>query len=257
MRRGLGPDDVCVRWLETGKIAPADWPRLEAMLDDAERERARRCHFERDRQTYIAAHALVRATLSRFADRAPAEWRFTHNGYGKPEAVRLAQEPDLRVNLSHTRGLAAVAVTLGRDIGIDVEWMERRNLTRELGLSIFAGPECEAVARCREEDLCDTLFAFWTLKEAYIKAVGKGLAIPLDAFAFTLDPLRIDFFEPLVDDPADWFFQRHRPTAEHALALAIRHPGSRLDVAMEQASVGDLLAAAGQPPSGPGRISRR
>jgi 4'-phosphopantetheinyl transferase len=244
----LGPTEVCVRWLETASIAAEDWPGLAALLDDTERERAARFVFERDRQTYIAAHALVRVTLSRFVDRAPQEWRFTRNGYGKPEAVLPAQEPRLRMNLSHTRGLAAVAVTLGRDIGIDVEWMERRNLTRELGLSIFSGPECEAVARCGEEDLDETLFAFWTLKEAYIKAVGKGLAIPLDAFAFTLDPLSISFFPPLDDDPGDWLFQRHRPTGEHALALAIRHAGSPPRVAMEPVSVGDLLKAAAQLP---------
>jgi 4'-phosphopantetheinyl transferase len=248
VKQVLGPDDVCVRWLETGGISAADWPRLEALLDDPERARARRFHFERDRQTYIAAHALVRTTLSGFVDRAPADWRFIHNGYGKPEAVMQSREPALRVNLSHTRGLVAVTVTLGRDIGIDVEWMERGNLTRELGLSIFAAPECEAVAVCREEDLGDTLFAFWTLKEAYIKAVGKGLAIPLDAFAFTLDPLSISFFPPLDDDPAAWSFQRHRPTPEHALALAIRHPGVGLEVAMEKACLDDLLRAGDQPP---------
>lgn len=240
MGRDLAANEVLVRWLETERIPDAHWSRLEALLDDAERARAQRFHFSHDRQTYIAAHALLRSTLSTFADRAPASWRFTINRHGKPEAVLRADEPRLRANLSHTRGLVAVAVALESDIGIDVEWMQRGNLTRELGLEIFAAAECEAIAACEEEVLSETLFAFWTLKEAYIKAVGEGLSIPLDSFAFSLDPLSIAIPAQAGDDPAQWFFQRSRPTPMHAMALAIRRPIPP-NVLVEQAVACDLI----------------
>jgi 4'-phosphopantetheinyl transferase len=184
----------------------------------------------------------MRSTLSTLADRAPADWRFTTNHHGKPEAVLQDGEPHLRINLSHTRGLVAVAVALESDIGIDVEWMRRGNLTRELGLEIFAPAECAVIRASDEEELEERLFAFWTLKEAYIKAVGEGLSIRLDSFAFSLVPLAIAFPGSAKDDPAQWFFQRFCPTPDHAMALAIRRP-LRPSVIVEQVAASDLPGA--------------
>jgi 4'-phosphopantetheinyl transferase len=242
VRRDLAADEVLVRWLETEQVPDADWPHLEALLDDAERARAQRFRFAHDRQSHVAAHALVRSTLSTLADRAPASWRFATNRHGKPEAVLREGEPRLRVNLSHSRGLVAVAVALESDIGIDVEWMRRGNLTRELGLEVFAPAECEAIGACGAEELDETLFAFWTLKEAYVKAVGEGFSIRLDSFAFSLDPLAIAFSNPLADDPSEWCFRRFCPTPDHAMALAVRR-ATAPEILVERVVARDLLRA--------------
>jgi 4'-phosphopantetheinyl transferase len=245
----LEEDTVAVFWLSTDLIGPADWPRLASLLDEAERARAARFHFERDRQVFIAGHALLRATLSRLAERAPQDWRFTVDGYGKPEAILRPGEPRLRVNLSHTRGLAAVAATLERDVGVDVEWLERGGSTLEIADRFFAPAECAQLAAVPPERAEPTFFAFWTLKEAYIKAVGQGLSLPLDAFAFELDeagqPLGIGFVPPIHDEPSHWLFRRFRPGPSHALALAVRDPSpARLKVSAAPADLAALLALA-------------
>lgn len=234
-------DIVDIRWLEVVPIAAADWPRLETLLDAEERARAARFRFEHDRQSYIAAHALLRAMLSERLPVAPADWRFTVNPQGKPEVVTAPGEPRLRVNLSHTRGLVAAALTVDHDVGIDVEWRARDGLTLELADRFFAPAEVTALEALPAERLNDGLFAFWTLKEAYIKAVGLGLSIPLDSFAFTLEPLAIGF-APGRETPGPWLFHRFRPTDSHAMALALRHPEpSRVSVTARPTDAAALL----------------
>lgn len=252
VRDGVMRGSATVRWIATDDVSNNDWPALAALLDEAERVRADRFHFIHDRQSYIAAHALARATLSTVVDRAPVDWRFETNQFGKPEAVLQARDPPIRFSLSHSRGLAAVAVTLVEDIGIDVEWMKRGNLTRELALDIFAPAECRIIEECAEDDLDETLFAFWTLKEAYVKAVGKGLSIPLESFAFKLEPVSIsvssdgaqDRAQPH-EDRARWHFERFRPTAAHVMAVALRCcEAGASSIAIEQAAPRDLLRRA-------------
>lgn len=215
---------VVVRWLALDGIVPEQWPRLEALLDDAERARAKRYAFERDRLVYIAAHALGRHLLSEWAGGAPQDWRFTIGQHGKPEVAAMPGLPRLRLNLSHTNGLAAAVLTEEHDVGIDVEWLDRKAPTMDLARRFFAPAECAHLASMPEQEFVETFLAFWTLKEAYVKAIGKGLAQPLDSFAFTLEPPSIRFVDRLADDPARWLFRRFRPGEHHLLALALRHP---------------------------------
>ncbi len=248
----LGDDTVLLRWLATERIGEAEWPRLAALLDDAERARAARFHFERDRRVFTAAHALLRATLSDFAEVAPRDWRFSIGEKGKPEAILRAGDAPLRANISHTRGLAAVALTLDRPVGVDVEWVKRDSATLEIAERFFAPDECAQLFARPADQAEDTFFAFWTLKEAYIKAVGLGLSLPLDAFAFSLDaagePRGIAFTPRIEDDPACWRFQRFRCGEEHVMALAVSDPEpQRLAVVTEAVDPAALLARAEAP----------
>lgn len=252
----MAGDVVTLWWLEVEHVAAADWTRLEALLDDSERERARRFHFERDRLSYIAAHALGRGLLSAWAGGEPSAWRFTIGGHGKPEVLVPPGAPQLRLNLSHTRGLAAAVLTEDHDIGIDVEWLERQPASADLARRFFAPAECAQLAAVPPSQANQTFLSFWTLKEAYIKAIGKGLAQPLDSFAFTLDPLAIRFEVGLDDDPACWRFQRFRPTSSHVMALALHHPQPHGVTVTASAMDADRLCR--QPEAmGPGSISRR
>lgn len=226
----LPPGHAMVWWLPVPG-ADADWRRLERCLNGEERERAARFRFDADRHAYIAAHALVRALLSTCDGAvAPAAWRFTATGHGRPEiAADLAGTPPLRVNLSHTRRLVAAAVCRGHDVGIDTEDATRGTLTMDLAAHFFAPAEVAQLQAMPAAVRRDALYGFWTCKEAYIKAVGLGLSLPLDSFFFTLDPATLEprtigFAPGGGDDPGGWLFRRLLPLPGHPLALALRHP---------------------------------
>lgn len=206
---------------------PAVLARCAAVLDASETARWQRYHFERDRHLFLVAHGLLRHTLSRYADVPPERWRFTLGAHGRPE---LAEPPpgsdvpsDLRFNLSHTQGLVAVLVNRGLDCGVDVEVVGREVDVPSLARHSFHAVECADVMAQAPSERQARFFAYWTLKEAYIKARGMGLALPLGAFAMRLgESVSVAFEPPLEDDAAHWQFQLLRPTAQHQLALAIK-----------------------------------
>ena len=231
-----------VWWMAVDTVEMAQWPRLAALLDEAERSRAEHFHFDHDRHAYVAAHALGRVLLSSWGGGTPQDWHFAIGDHGKPEVVVPAGAPRLRLNLSHTRGLAAAALTVDHDIGLDVEWLDGRTDGLEVARHFFAADECAQLEQAPPGLATETFLAFWTLKEAYVKAIGKGLAQPLDGFAFTLDPPAIRFDGTPGDDPARWRFHRFRPGPRHVMAVALGL--ARADEVKVEAmarSAGDLL----------------
>lgn len=245
-----------VRWLALDAVAAELWGDLASLIEDTERERAARFYFERDRQAYIAAHALARTMLSAEAPRPPADWRFTANDHGRPEVIRDPGVPPLRFNISHTHGLVAVGMTLEHDVGIDVEAIDPKRLNIDLAERFFAPAEVDLLRATSAEALTDHLFAIWTLKEACIKAMGRGLSVPLDAFALELDPLGVQFAETLGENPAHWLLRRLAPTPAHTLALALRHPEpATVRIGAAAIAAPDLLALAAQ--AGAGQMVRR
>jgi 4'-phosphopantetheinyl transferase len=204
-----------------------------ALMSAEERERMARLIFERDRRRFLMTRALVRTMLSRYTHVPPAEWKFIENVHGRPEILdRPAGVPDLRFNISHTDGLIACAVTIGREVGVDVEHVGRR-VTHDVAGRFFAPKEVEDLAKLPEDEQRRVFFDYWTLKEAYIKARGFGLALPLADFAFTLAPPappRISFEPTLDDDPETWQFTQDWPTPQHRLGLAVRRERADLPV---------------------------
>lgn len=216
-------DTVALRWLATADVAADQWPALAALLDDAERERAGQFHVEADRQSYIAAHALLRRMLSDRLPVAPSDWQFTLNPQGKPEAVLPPEAPAWRLNLSHTRGMVAVALAIGHEVGVDVERRCRHGLSLDLAHQFFAPDEVAMLHSLPAEELDDGLIETWTLKEAVIKAMGLGLSMSLQAFSVRRDRLDVTF-APAASPEDGWLLRRMTPAPDYALALALRHP---------------------------------
>lgn len=258
----VGADRAVVWWLALDGLGEGDWPRLRALLSEEELARADRFHFDRDRLVYTAAHALCRGLLSAATGAPSRDWRFSIGSHGKPEVLVPSGNPRLRVNISHTRGLAAVALVVEHDIGIDVEWLDRQPHVDELAERMFAEQERQQLAAIPDAERTEAFLRFWTLKEAYVKAIGKGLSQPLDAFFFELDRPGIHFADPTADDPALWHFDQLRTGPEHLLALAVRHPApARLSVEAGPAPLPYLLRLAAEVAASdgaePGRMSRR
>jgi len=225
-------------------IAPADVARLATLLTADERGRGRRFVRPRDRDAFVLTRALVRTTLSRYGPTAPADWRFMTNAHQCPSVVESqAGAPHLHFNVSHTDGLVVVAVARGHRVGVDVEAVSRPVL-EDVPERHFAPSEVAALRARPAADQPRMFFDYWTLKEAYIKARGLGLAIPLDRFAFTLpaDGCPTITFAPGFDDRAErWQFWQAWPTPRHRLALAVERDGADLPVTLRQLPVADLL----------------
>lgn len=180
---------VEVSFIDVAAIAADEWPRLSALLDESEAARASRFVFDSDRRAYIAAHALLRARLSARANSiAPADWRFGVTPHGKPFLLSPPQA-GVDVSLSHTRGMAAVAIAAGLHVGVDVESVLRPRDALRVAERFFAPQEAALVRE--QSDLVlqsEVFFALWTLKEAVVKADGRGLARGLDSFVVSLSP---------------------------------------------------------------------
>lgn len=196
------------------------------ILDPQERDRHGRFHFAKHRHQYLVAHALVRCCLSYYAALAPEAWRFQTNAYGRPEVDPSCGQdlPPLRFNLSHTDGLVACAVTRWRDIGVDVEATQRGGALLEIAERYFAPDEFADLKQLPLAAQVDRFFDYWTLKEAYIKARGMGLALSLQHFSYQLRQSRIRIrFSPAIADRAEgWQFLLLAPDPSYRAALAVR-----------------------------------
>jgi 4'-phosphopantetheinyl transferase len=221
----LERDGVLVRYAWTaGLEQPERLARGLAVLSDDERARATRFHFERDRNSYVLAHALARTLLGRLTGVEPRALRFALGPHGRPELEWPASSPRLRFNISHTHGLVACALALEHDIGVDVEHVERRLEIGRVAPSVFSPDERRALATLEGEALRTRFFQLWTLKEAYIKARGMGLALPLREITFQLDGREqpaLALGLALGDSAERWWLDV-RPLGDcHMLALAL------------------------------------
>jgi 4'-phosphopantetheinyl transferase len=231
MPRRLAPGDVHVWRRVTGALEAHEVVALAGQLSPDERFKCERFRFERDRRDYAAAHALLRRALSHYADRPPESWRFEQAPGGKPRLACDGRAPCLSFNLSHTRGLVACAISGGAEVGIDVERADR--YSRDVAERFFSAHENDRLGRCGSDALRARRFAeLWTLKEAYVKAIGAGLSHPLQEIEFDVsDSGAIRFRPPESVDPRGWTFTLAAPTPDHCLAVAVRHePADRATI---------------------------
>jgi len=207
------PDDGVAVWL----AAPR--PELEVAVEPwlSEPERARRDAFLHAgaRGQFLTGRWLLRGVVGPLSGVAPAALVVRESERG---ALAVASDGGWYVNLSHTDGLVALAVS-ATPVGVDVEDRHRVGRTVELADRFFAPSEARALRALPADRQRDRFFDLWTLKEAYIKARGLGLAIPLASFAFDLDAPTLGFGTETEPDAARWQFARLDPTPRHRLAV--------------------------------------
>lgn len=197
----------------------------DQLLNDAERTRERRFHFERDRRQFVITRALVRNVLSRYVAIAEADWQFTPGSHGRPQIVQ-AQAAHLCFNLSHTRGLIVLTVANRMPLGVDTENIQERAAPLDIAESFFSRREAEALAALPPALQPERFFHYWTLKESYIKAREQGLSLPLTKFGLALDlPGQIEpWFEPTIEpNPHGWQFWLLQAGSQHVAALCAQN----------------------------------
>jgi len=185
------------------------------------------------RHQYLVSHAFVRTTLSHYADVDPRHWQFRFSAHGKPSIASPTGLP-WEFNLSHTRGLAVCAVSREHVVGVDTELRTARHDCIGLARRYFHPAESAVLEGLASGPQLEAFFQYWTLKEAYLKAHGAGLSIPLDSFGFSLAPGRAPqlFLVPdSADQASQWQFAQLRLNAGYEIAIAVQlPPGGTLQV---------------------------
>jgi len=221
----LGSAEAHVWWVLTDEVRGEALEACRALLGPEERERHRRLALPEVQHDYLVAHALLRLALSRHAAVEPPAWVFATDRHGRPELAGPAGHPPLRFNLSHTRGLAACVCALDREVGVDVERVEAGAITAALLEATLSAAEATALGALPPQARPRRFFELWTLKEAYLKARGLGIGVPLDRISLGLEtPGHIELgLDPVLEDAAaSWQLTLARPGAEHQLAAAVR-----------------------------------
>ncbi|MFB3778957.1 MAG: 4'-phosphopantetheinyl transferase superfamily protein [Bryobacteraceae bacterium] len=202
--------------------------RLRETLSPDELDRAARLRVPQVQLRFTAGRAILRDILSRYLCCTPSAISFGYREHGKPFLLPIPGGERLRFNLSHSNGLALYAVSLAAEIGIDLEQVRQDRDHEKLARRFFAPQEAEALRALPPEQRVAAFFDGWTRKEAYLKARGEGLAIPLASFEVSLDPGRPAELLSVQDDPGEterWSLLALDPGAGFAAALAVEgHP---------------------------------
>jgi 4'-phosphopantetheinyl transferase len=183
----LGRDEVHV-WLASLRVSPEALKELELFLSPGERARANRFRNPRDRGHFVAAHGIAREILGRYAGMEPRGLRFETDRSGKPALGRTSGGKSLAFSMSHSGTAALYGVARDRNVGVDIELIDPSLVDEDVSKRLLSSPERAALDVLPPAARANTLFRFWTLKEAYLKARGDGLAIPPSAIDVSAAP---------------------------------------------------------------------
>lgn len=193
---GTGSGTVDVWWARL-VLPQSQLSRLSGCLDEAEQARAGRFHFQRDRARFVASRAVVRHILAGYLGTAPGEIRFGYGMQGKPF---LLDRRDLHFNVSHAEDVLVAGVAQGRELGIDVERMFSEAVMEEVSGRVLSKPERGLFEGLDAGERREWFVRLWTRKEAYIKADGRGMSLPLDRIDVSTFPNRVRLLTDGLDD---------------------------------------------------------
>lgn len=208
-------------------VAPHLLAAYDAMMSPEEAARRDRFRFERHRHQFLVARALLRNTLSLYRpDIDPATWRFETNAYGRPR-VAGAGAGELDFNLSHTEGRIVLAVCRTPSPGVDIERLDRKDPFTDIAGQFFAEAEARGLSALPSAKQRRRFFHIWTLKEAYIKACGRGLSIPLKDFSihFPEEGGPCIHFAKGEDHQSRWQLWSLSAGEDYALSMALADAG--------------------------------
>ncbi len=205
-------------WRVALEMDPSYLEKLQETLAPDEKARAAQFHFPKDRRHFIAARGALRDILARYLHQEPAHLQFRYGAAGKPALTGSSEGRDLHFNLSHSDELALYAVTRAGEIGIDVERIRPEVIEERVAERFFSAQEVSALRGLPKCFQPEAFFNCWTRKEAYVKARGDGLRIPLDSFDVSLIPGAPAAF--LRGAESRWSLQALLPGPDYAAAVA-------------------------------------
>jgi len=193
-------------------------------LSEDEITRANRFRFEQDRNHFVVARGVLRDILSRYLQQPPDTFEFETNAYGKPMLLKPVNGRNLNFNVSHSGAYALYAVIYDRQIGIDIEQIRHDFGGEEIARRFFSPHEVDSLLSLSTTQQNQAFFACWTRKEAFIKAKGKGLSIPLDQFDVELrptEPVRLLETKWDTEETSRWSLKSLFVAKDYAAAIAV------------------------------------
>src|SRR6266545_3985944 len=225
----LADNEVHV-WRAQLELASSQAQWLSGILTDDELDRANRFSFEIDRQRFIAARGTLRSILSRYIAVLPGDLRFYYNQFGKPFLAPEFSSHLLDFNLSHSGCMALYAFTRNIEIGVDVEYVRSDFAYEEIAKRFFSVNEVAILRTVPTKKKLEAFYNCWTRKEAYIKAHGKGLSLPLASFDVSFAPWEPPMSLITKDEPQErslWTLLDLKPGLGYMGALAVKGIGCR------------------------------
>jgi 4'-phosphopantetheinyl transferase len=202
--------------------------RYSALLSAQETARASRYVFERDREHFIACRGILRELLGGYLSVSGKSIEIAGAALQKPALAQPPASMDLRFNLSHSQGFAILAFSVGHELGVDVEHIRDDIEDEEIAGRYFSDTERAELAKLKGTDRKRGFFLCWTRKEAYVKARGDGLKIPLDSFSVTLTPNAL--VQLFSEDSDQWSLHSLEVSAGFAAALVVEGTPARISV---------------------------
>ena len=208
-------------WCAALNASPNDLAYYSSILSSDEKARAERFYFEIDRHHYIAGRGILRSLVGGYLDIKPAQIEFVYGQYGKP-ALR---DQTLEFNLSHSMDMALYIFSLGHKVGIDIEFTHPMPEMDKFAAEHFTPGENKLIHSLPEAQKLDTFFKIWTCKEAFLKANGFGLTIPINQVEISLDVENsaiLNVGAQNKEQTQDWRLELLTPVDGYRAALAVK-----------------------------------
>lgn len=219
------PSDFIHIWRVPLNPEGGTFDRLKRYLSPDELSRAARFRFDLHRIQFIVAHGILREILSRYLHISPVDFVFNTSEYGKPSLTEHCGGDLVTFNLSHSHELGLVGIASRRSIGVDIEYIRDDLADEQVARRFFSAREVDKYLSLPSEERKQAFFACWTRKEAYIKAIGEGLSMPLDRFDVSLAPGEPAEILETRPDPAQalqWMLYALNPAPEYQAAVVVQ-----------------------------------
>ncbi len=213
------------------EAAPDFLESQKKILSEEENRRMERFHFEKDRRRFALSRIHLRTLLGKYLHHNPQDILFTNNEQGKPSL--LSPAPSIYFNLSHSHEWCLMAFTRTAELGVDLEYEKKNPKGLDVASKYFSEKESALLRSAPEEKQGEYFLTLWTLKEAFIKAKGQGLKIPLDSFEIVWQathprPILRLFQNP--SEAATWGLFSFIPETGYRAAVAIQNPQAKLKI---------------------------
>ena len=201
----LGENEIHV-WVSYLNLHQAKLKHLYPLLSIDEKERSERFKFYKHRKNFIASHGFLHAVLAYYIDTPAEDIQFSHGEKGKPYILEEQNPQNIQFNLSHSNSMAVLAVCKNQQLGVDIEFKEKKADWQGIIKRFYTQNEQDAIFKLAEDSQKDAFFQVWTRKEAHMKVTGKGMSLAPTQFEVSVPPKPAKFIENL-KSPDDSFYK--------------------------------------------------